>query len=350
MQGKSRRLSLLLIVTMSVLALSPAANAESVAEGEFLAKINATRAADGLGSLQVDDGLRSYARSHTEAMVDAGGIYHSREADLRATGGTGWDRIGENIGRGQTPTSLHEAFMASPGHKKNIVGDFNYVGIGTESSGGYLYVTVVFMKKEVASATTDPTPTETTVTEVSDTGGTFTDDDGNVHEAGIEAIAAEGITVGCNPPANSLYCPDDSLTRGEMAAFIARALDLPAAGVDHFNDDNSSVFEGAINRMAEAGITEGCNPPDNTSFCPTRTVTRGEMAAFMARAFTLPVSTANWFSDDNGHTFEGAINRLAEAGITVGCNPPSSSDFCPDDTIKRDQMATFLTRAGGLSH
>ncbi len=38
-------------------------------------------------------------------------------------------------------------------------------------------------------------------------GGTFVDDDGSVHEGGIEAIAAEGITTGCNPPANTRYCP-----------------------------------------------------------------------------------------------------------------------------------------------
>ena len=53
--------------------------------------------------------------------------------------------------------------------------------------------------------------------------GRFTDDDGSVHEGYIEAVATEGITVGCNPPANSLFCPDDPVTRGQMAAFLVRA-------------------------------------------------------------------------------------------------------------------------------
>ena len=53
-------------------------------------------------------------------------------------------------------------------------------------------------------------------------GGTFTDDNGNVHEGFIEAIAAEGITRGCNPPINDLYCPGDQVTRGQMAAFLVR--------------------------------------------------------------------------------------------------------------------------------
>ncbi|MGH3668371.1 MAG: hypothetical protein ACRDU7_08775, partial [Acidimicrobiia bacterium] len=63
-------------------------------------------------------------------------------------------------------------------------------------------------------------------------GGTFVDDDGSVHEGSIEAIAAEGITHGCNPPANNRYCPDTRLQRGAMAAFMARALRLPSTSKD----------------------------------------------------------------------------------------------------------------------
>jgi hypothetical protein len=82
-------------------------------------------------------------------------------------------------------------------------------------------------------------------------GGTFTDDDGNTHEGDIEAIAAEGITLGCNPPANTRYCPNDDVTRGEMAAFLRRALALPASNTNHFTDDNTSTFEADINAIAQ---------------------------------------------------------------------------------------------------
>jgi hypothetical protein len=176
-------------------------------------------------------------------------------------------------------------------------------------------------------------------------GGSFVDDDGNVHEGGIEAIAAAGITKGCNPPANDRYCPSRSVTRGEMAVFLSRALGLPATSQNFFSDDNGHIFEGGINRLRAAGITQGCNPPANSRFCPDREMTRGEMAAMLVRAFHYPASSQNFFTDDNGHIFEGAINRLAAAGITAGCNPPANSRFCPDQKIKRDQMATFLTRA-----
>jgi hypothetical protein len=69
-------------------------------------------------------------------------------------------------------------------------------------------------------------------------GGTFIDDDGDTHEGGIEAIAAAGITLGCNPPANDRFCPEDTVTRGQMAAFLARARDLPDTTADFFTDDD----------------------------------------------------------------------------------------------------------------
>jgi N-acetylmuramoyl-L-alanine amidase len=176
-------------------------------------------------------------------------------------------------------------------------------------------------------------------------GGSFVDDDGSTHEGGIEAIAAAGLTVGCNPPANDRYCPDANVTRGQMGAFIARARQLAVSRDDFFTDDEGDVFERSINSIAQAGITFGCNPPLNDEFCPERAMTRGEMAAMLARAFSLPASPEDHFIDDDGHRFEDVINRIGQAGITVGCNPPANDRFCPNALITRAQMATFLTRA-----
>jgi len=110
-------------------------------------------------------------------------------------------------------------------------------------------------------------------------GGTFFDDDGNVHEAAIEAISYAGITRGCGVV--DLYCPQQPVTRGQMAAFLVRALALPPTGEDPFTDDDSSLFVSDIAAIAAAGITKGCGPG---LFCPGRPVTRGEMAAFLVRA------------------------------------------------------------------
>jgi hypothetical protein len=181
-------------------------------------------------------------------------------------------------------------------------------------------------------------------------GGTFSDDNGNIHEPAIEAIAAEGITKGCNPPANTMYCPDGTVTRGQMAAFLNRALKLPATSTDFFTDDNDSVFEGDINRLAASGITKGCNPPANTMYCPDGSVTRGQMAAFLVRGFGYTDNGGgDLFIDDDDSIFEGDIDRLGTAGVTKGCNPPTNDRYCPTAPVKRDQMASFLTRALGLT-
>ena len=176
-------------------------------------------------------------------------------------------------------------------------------------------------------------------------GGTFYDDDGNIHEASIEAIAAEGITRGCNPPLNDRYCPSSSVTRGQMAAFINRALDLPATSTDYFTDDDGTTFEGDLNAIAAAGITKGCNPPHNDRVCPHDSVTRGQMAAFLRRAFGYPPAATDHFTDDDGTTFEADINAIAAEGVTRGCNPPHNDNYCPTAVVRRDQMASFFARA-----
>jgi hypothetical protein len=166
MLGKSRRLSMVLVVVLAIIGLSASAGADSGSEQGFLSAINSERASQGLGSLKMDGGLQSHARKHTADMIAAGNIYHSTSSELKAAAGSGWSKLGENVGRGGSVSSLHDAFMASAGHKANILGDYNYAGIGTDTKDGVLYVTVVFMKKGSTSSpsptTTAPAATETT--------------------------------------------------------------------------------------------------------------------------------------------------------------------------------------------
>lgn len=185
----------------------------------------------------------------------------------------------------------------------------------------------------------------------SEPGGTFIDDNGNIFEGAIEAIAAANITKGCNPPANTEYCPNNVVTRGAMAAFLVRTLGLTDdGGKDWFKDDNGHLFENDINRLAAAGVTKGCNPPANDLFCPNNSVTRGAMAAFLVRGFGYTEGAGDdLFKDDDNSIFENDIDKLATAGVTKGCNPPTNDLFCPNEVVVRDTMAAFLARAKGFA-
>jgi len=178
--------------------------------------------------------------------------------------------------------------------------------------------------------------------------GSFIDDNDSVFEADIEWMAGVGVTKGCNPPLNDRFCPDGVVTRGQMAAFLVRALGLTDRLDNPFTDDDGSIFEADIERLAAAGITKGCNPPASDRFCPDGKVTRGQMAAFLVRALGYSdAGGGDLFVDDDGSIFEADIDRLATAGVTKGCNPPTNDRFCPSGYVTRGQMAAFLHRALG---
>jgi hypothetical protein len=149
-------------------------------------------------------------------------------------------------------------------------------------------------------------------------------------------LRAEGLTAGCT---THLYCPAADVTRGQIASFLARALALPPATQDYFEDDETSSHEAAINKIREAGITSGCGPD---RFCPGATLTRAQLATMFARAFDLAASAKDWFSDDNASPHEADIDRLAAAGIAKGC---TATTFCPAASVTRGQVAAFLRRA-----
>jgi Cysteine-rich secretory protein family/S-layer homology domain len=169
--------------------------------------------------------------------------------------------------------------------------------------------------------------------------GAFSDDDGSTHEEAINRLAAAGVTNGCG---SGRYCPGEPVTRAEMASFLARALGLGDPGIDAFADDNGSVHEWAIDAVAEAGITLGCA---SGRYCPESVVSRAEMASFLARALGLGDPGTDVFNDDDGSPHEGAIDAIAGAGVTNGCG---AGRYCPEQPVTRAEMASLLVRAFDL--
>ena len=179
-------------------------------------------------------------------------------------------------------------------------------------------------------------------------GGRFWDDDGWTHEGNIEAIAGRGVTQGCAPEGTA-FCPALAVTRGQMASFLARALDLEPADADRFADVSAdNVHAGNIAAIADAGITLGCDTA-GTRYCPNSFVSRAQMASFLARALNLDPVTSGGFQDITADyaVHEQNINAIAADGITIGCNS-SGTLYCPGDLVIRGQMASFLARALNL--
>ncbi|MEA2002923.1 MAG: tandem-95 repeat protein [Actinomycetota bacterium] len=172
-------------------------------------------------------------------------------------------------------------------------------------------------------------------------GSVFTDDDGNIHEQNIEFIHAAGITRGCNPPVNDNYCPQLPVTRAQLASFMTRAFDLAPSTTDHFTDDDASVHEGDINSIADAGFVFGCG---TGLYCPDDNVSRAQLASVFVRAFGFPASSTDHFLDDDTSVHEDDINALAEVGVTRGCSV-DPANYCPFDPVLRDQFASFMARA-----
>ena len=145
------------------------------------------------------------------------------------------------------------------------------------------------------------------------------------------------------------FCPDEPLDRATMAVWTVRVLDKqdpPAVTSTRFADIETADFHAAfIERFAELGVTQGCG--DGTNFCPDDPVRRAQMAVFLSRAFALADGPDPNFGDvADDAWYAPQVAKLAASGITQGCG--DGTNFCPDRPTTRAQMATFLGRAIGL--
>jgi hypothetical protein len=198
---------------------------------------------------------------------------------------------------------------------------------------------------------------------------------GSFAYAFIETLLHSGITAGCG---GENYCPTDTLTRWQMAVFLTKTLagdlistvgeisglggyDCSANGVSQFADvtpdDPGCMY---VHYIAAEGITAGCG---GGNYCPAATLTRWQMAVFLAKAMTggavpvsgtvpgmgdyncVPAGTSVFLDvlpDDAGCPY---IHYIAAQEVTAGCG---GGNYCPANPLTRAQMAVFLTKAFDL--
>jgi len=172
----------------------------------------------------------------------------------------------------------------------------------------------------------------------------------------IHAVGEAGIMTGCSATA---FCPEDPVTREDMAVWLEQA--SPVNGWPRsivFGDvPQSYCMECWVGDLVDDWITAGCG---NDNYCPFNLVTRAQMAVFLLKAkWNEDESTPNHlgefkvydpgevtdpdaqFADIVGSPFAPWIKRLAYCGITAGCG---DNNFCPESPVSRGQMAVFLEK------
>ncbi|MCC6368871.1 MAG: S-layer homology domain-containing protein [Bryobacterales bacterium] len=171
---------------------------------------------------------------------------------------------------------------------------------------------------------------------------------GNVFFDHITILKNKDVTRGCTFDAQK-YCPDRPITRAEMAMLLAKAAYAypPSNSTPYFEDvlPSHPAFV-AIQSIRKAGITLGCSTIPS-KFCPDETLTRGQMAALIVRAklgsesFSYP-STPYFQDVPANNLFFRHIQKLKDLGITLGCG---DGNFCVNAPNTRGEMAAFLVRA-----
>ncbi len=168
----------------------------------------------------------------------------------------------------------------------------------------------------------------------------------------IERLFFAQVTGGCGgTPLN--YCPEQNVTRAQLAVFILKAkygaaYTPPAATGTVFLDVPQGSFAAAfIEALAAEGITGGCG---NGNYCPNTVITRDQMAVLLLRAehgnsYTPPAATGLFTDVPASHWAASWIEQLVAEGITGGCG---SNNYCPSMPVTRAQMAVFLVTTFNL--
>lgn len=146
-----------LVLLGLTLVVRPAGAVAGADELLFLTRLNQERANHGLPALQLLPALHDLSEDWSNQMLSrrtatSSGLSHrpadQQRAFVEANVTRGWEQIGENVGYGYSVGSLHNAFMNSPTHRANVLGDYDYVGVGSVIDGadGRIYVTFNFLR------------------------------------------------------------------------------------------------------------------------------------------------------------------------------------------------------------
>lgn len=175
----------------------------------------------------------------------------------------------------------------------------------------------------------------------------------NIFYGDVVIIARGGITTGCG---GANYCPDNAVTREQMAVFLLRAQHgpfyaPPPGCIGYFYDvPCSSPYATWIETLYTEGVTAGCG---GGAYCPSSPVTRSQMPVFLLKTsngsnYTPPPATGIFGDVPMTDPFAPWIEQIYAEGITGGCSA-NPLLYCPASPTTRGQMAVFLVRTFNLN-
>ena len=238
--------SLVMLTSVTLLSSGVAHAAPGAEEQDFWNQTNAARAQNGLGPLQWDEDAANVARGWSAQMAATQALSHNPVLadDISNFVTNDWTRIGENVGYGPSVGTLQNAFMNSPGHRANVLGNYNRVGIGVvRDVRGTIWVTLDFvngpdLQDAQPQATPPPPPpplppTPTWFLRDSLTTG-VADSQFDLGTAGDRVLACDWNGDGVDTPGifrNGVWYITDQLGAGGVRSFsFGSGYDLPVCG------------------------------------------------------------------------------------------------------------------------
>ena len=161
------------------------------------------------------------------------------------------------------------------------------------------------------------------------------------------------VTLGCTTTG---YCPNDILTREQVAVMLVRAVLGPDQAPPNVNTQTfADVLPGHwshlfVEDIAKRGITKGCGtaPDGRLLFCPETPVKRAELAVFLLRLLNIeapppPSPTNATYTDISTHWAYRYIEEVHKQGLMQGC--AQAGMFCPEQSATRAEVADSLVKA-----
>ena len=285
-------------------ALPAAANVRPTAEVLMVHRINEARAARGLPRLVSNLQMKRIARQWSYSMASRRQVSH--RTNLAAVVDGDFVRLAENVGYTRLEGAgdsvlvarLHRAFMRSDGHRAQILGRFNMVGVGIERlRGGQMYVTVNFLLGPLSDFPL------------------YRDADNSPDERAIGSLFVRNAIRGCY---SDRFCPGATASRRYAAIGLNRVTRSYAA--TRFLDKRCGT----------------------SSSCRNGEITRAELAGMVAYALRMSPRTGTKFTDVSSGD-RGAVYAVVAAGIMGGC---TATRFCPGSAVNRARAASIIYRAG----